>query len=306
MRRFAALVAGCALMTTAMAVFAQTLAPGFGRARPGLAYVTACGIELVYILPGEYLRGSAPEEKSWAIARGIGPSYVRREGPQPQKTRIDQGFWLGRTEVTVAQWRQFSSATSYVTDAEKLGMKDENWHNPRKGFLLKNNHPATCISWKDAVAFCKWLNEMEQKSGRLPVGHTIRLPIEAEWEYACRAGTQTYFWWGNTIEEGRGRTNCAGKENGEGFFATVDRNPVRGRNKFGLADMLGNVWELCLDGFDGKTPHEDLWTGDAVTHVKRGGGYNSIPASTRCAYRAPEDMPARNFNGFRVCCGVPR
>jgi len=208
--------------------------------------------------------------------------------------------------VTVAQWRSFNGATGYVTDAEKTGKKDENWHNPRKGFLLKNNHPATCISWNDAVAFCEWLNDQEQKAGRLPVGYRIRLPIEAEWEYACRAGTQTKFWWGDTVEEGRGRVNWAGKEDGEDFLATVDHYAARGRNKFGLADMLGNVWELCLDGFDGRSSHEELWKGNATTHTRRGGGWNYTPAFTRCAYRAPEDMPSRNFIGFRVCCGVPR
>jgi len=133
MKRLALLVVGCAVAAIQLPVFAQTLAPSFGRARPGLAYVTAGGIELVYIPPGEYLRGSTAEEKAWAVARGAGPSYAAREGPQPQKTRISQGFWLGRTEVTVAQWRSFNGATGYVTDAEKTGKKDENWHNPRKG-----------------------------------------------------------------------------------------------------------------------------------------------------------------------------
>ncbi|MBI5685350.1 MAG: SUMF1/EgtB/PvdO family nonheme iron enzyme [Verrucomicrobia bacterium] len=275
-----------------------------GTAKPGQSLVISAGIELVYIPPGEYLRGSAADEKAWAVATGhLGQGYVNREGKQPLKTTISQCFWIGRTEVTFGQWKQFNSATSYVTEAEKVGKKKENWRYPRPGFLPKSNHPVTCVTWNDAMAFCDWLNGQESKAGRLPSGYAIRLPTEAEWEYACRAGTQTRFWWGDSVEDGRGRVNWAGKDDGSDFISPVDHYGARGRNKFGLADMLGNVWELCMDGFDGREPHERLWKGNDSTHVKRGGAFNRPPACGRCAYRSPEDSAAVNSVGFRICCG---
>jgi formylglycine-generating enzyme required for sulfatase activity len=100
------------------------------------------------------------------------------------------------------------------------------------------------------MASCEWLNEREAKAGRLPTGYKVRLPAEAEWEYACRAGTRTKFWWGETKEGGARRLNWSGSSDGFEFVSPVDHYGERGRNQFGLADMLGNVCEWCLDGYD--------------------------------------------------------
>jgi formylglycine-generating enzyme required for sulfatase activity len=78
-------------------------------------------MELMGIPPGEFMLGSTAEERAWAIANGANPNHVKWEGDQPHKAVIKQGFWLGRTEVTVGQWKQFIAATGHVTDAEKAG-----------------------------------------------------------------------------------------------------------------------------------------------------------------------------------------
>jgi formylglycine-generating enzyme required for sulfatase activity len=191
---------------------------------------------------------------------------LHSEGEQPRQAAIKQGFWSGKTEVTAGPWKQFVGATSHVTDAEKSGKAQvldqlklvshekeaASWRDPASGFASKDNHPVCCIRWNDAVAFCAWLNEREQGSGRLSLGCRVRLPTEAEWEYACRAGKQTKLQWGEKKEGGDNRLNRNGKGDGFEFVSPVDHCGAQGRSKFGLADMLGNVWECCLDEFDKK------------------------------------------------------
>jgi formylglycine-generating enzyme required for sulfatase activity len=240
---------------------------------------------------------------------------LKCEGDQPRKAAIKQGFWLGRTEVTVGQWKQFVAATGYVTDGEKKGeshgpvpgasswraVKDANWKDPKLSFKMQDNSAVRCISWDDAVAFCNWLNEREQKAGRLPQGFKVRLPVEPEWEYACRAGVQAKFWWGDSVEDGDKRLIWLAVKRGE-----VDSYGARGRNKFGLADMLGNVKEWCLDHFDPTGAHEELYIGDPSKRVVRGGSsYNSRTAGNiRCAGRGSAQAATSHCDyGFRICVG---
>ncbi len=164
-----------------------------------------------------------------------------------------------------------------------------------------------CVNWNDAVAFCDWLTDRERKAGRLAAGQVVRLPTEAEWEYACRAGTQTKFWWGESKEDGDGRLNWGGKEDGFEFVAPVDAFGGRGRNKFGLADMLGNVHEWCLDEFDAKQPHEECYNGNPGARVLRGGSCYFYPSNVRCASRgSPTPSNSNSDFGFRVVAGVER
>jgi formylglycine-generating enzyme required for sulfatase activity len=276
-------------------------------------------MELMGIPPGEFMLGSTKEEQAWAVANGATEEQVKREGEAPRKARIKEGFWMGRTEVTVGQWKQFVSATGYVTDGEKQGVsfgpqgaqkpwgvvKGMSWKEP-KCFALEDKQAVTCISWKDAVAFCGWLAWGERKAGRLPAGLVVRLPTEAEWEYACRGGRQgTKFWWGDSKEDAKGRLNWAGAEDGFEYVSPADHYGERGRNGFGLADMLGNVNEWCLDSYDFKGAHEEFYAGNSRDRVARGGAYPQDPAANRCACRSfwAKDGCFIN-NGFRVCCGV--
>ena len=278
-------------------------------------------MELMGIPPGEFMLGSTKEEQAWAMANGLREDefdFVKREGEAPRKATIKQGFWMGRTEVTLGQWKQFVKETGYVTDGEKKGesyapqpskrwapKKGVSWRNPDFGFEMRDDHAVSCISWNDAKAFCEWLDKHEQRAGRLVQGYAVRLPTEAEWEYACRAGTQTKFWWGESIENGAGRLNRGWMDDGHEFVAPVDSYGARGRNRFGLADMLGNVMEWCLDKFDATQAHGDLWTGDAGMRLLRGGSFNHVPVHCRCSSRLGNGPTfSSGTGGFRVCVGV--
>ncbi|MCX6909850.1 MAG: SUMF1/EgtB/PvdO family nonheme iron enzyme, partial [Verrucomicrobia bacterium] len=285
----------------------------------GNVFTNSVGAEMVYIPPGEFLLGSTKEEQAWALANKVKEEEVKREGEAPRKATIKPGFWMGRTEVTVSQWKDFVAATGYKTDAEKKGYVDYSpqkgqalsrvdglsWRDPGFGAVPQNNHPVCCISWNDAVAFCEWLTERERKAERIPASHVVRLPTEAEWEYACRAGMQTRFWWGEDKEDGKGRLNRSGEGDGFEFVAPVDSFGERGRNKFGLADMLGNIGEWCLDGYDAKEAHEECYMGNPSAAVLRGGGFWSDVSGCRCATRTSNRRSsAGSTRGFRVCVGA--
>ncbi|MBI5821885.1 MAG: SUMF1/EgtB/PvdO family nonheme iron enzyme [Verrucomicrobia bacterium] len=283
----------------------------------GNVFTNSVGAEMVYILPGEFLLGSTKEEQAWAVANGRKENEVNREGETPRKATIKQGFWMGRTEVTVGQWKQFVKETGYVTDGEKKGgsyssqsgrpvfKKGASWRDPDFGFEPQDNHPVSCVSWNDATAFCGWLAERDRKAGRLADGCTVRLPTEAEWEYACRAGTQTKFWWGDSKEDGKGRLNWRGKTDGHEFAAPVDSFGAQGRNPWGLADMLGNVWEWCLDEYDTKQAHEECYRGNPRARAFRGGTFAAEPSYSRCAFRYGilSDHSTCD-HGFRMVMGV--
>ena len=276
-------------------------------------------MKLSVIPSGEFLLGSTREEQVWAVANDTRREDMACEGEQPRKARIPQSFWLGQTEVTVGQWRQFAKATGYVTEAERkagpAGGSDHpqramgpaaglDWRNPERDFTPPDNQAVTWISWDDAMAFCMWLDQRERATQRLPTGWRVRLPSEVEWEYACRAGTQTRFWWGDPIEDGKGRLNTKGNEDGFDFVAPVDSYGARGRNRFGLGDMLGNAREWCLDEFDPAGAHAELWTGNAPKCVARGGCAFRGLAASRCAFRESLNRHFRaHCSGFRVLAG---
>ena len=197
-------------------------------------------LELVHIPPGEFMMGSTPEEKAWAVGieggAQAGTERESYEGEKPRMMRVKDGFWMGRTEVSVGQFRRFTEATDYVTDAEKPGgktqcfnpnwdgyhlttkvehpwesMPGKSWRDPNFANSLNDHDPVVCVSWNDGRAFCKWLTKQEREAGRMPDGLEYRLPTEAEWEYACRGGSKEslYFWWGNELQDGEGRLNIS-------------------------------------------------------------------------------------------------
>jgi len=312
-------------------------------------------LEVVYVPPGKFKMGSTPEERAWATGTegGATPGTEREsyEGEQPRPMEVKDGFWMGRTEVTVGQFRRFVEETGYVSDAEKPGgvtqvfnpewkisglapphpwikMEGKSWKDPNFGFPLRSDYPVVSVSWNDGKAFCAWLTEKERAAGRLPEGLVYRLPTEAEWAYACRGGREsTYFWWGNDLMDGEGRFNISAIDflpgrnktwplakapwsDGFAFVAPVDHFGEMGRNGFGLADMLGNVWEIVLDHFDPKGGHETLHlaNGEHYRPVCRGGNYFDVPGNARCAVRLglQSTSYSDSRDGFRIALGVPK
>jgi len=157
------------------------------------------------------------------------------------------------------------------------------------------------------MAFCEWLTERERKAGRMTTGQVIRLPTEAEWEYTCRAGSQSKFWWGEAKEDGKDRLNWSGTTDGFEFTSPVDAYGERGRNKFGLADMLGNVYEWCFDEYDAKQAHEECYKGNPGARVLRGSAFSHGASYCRCAHRSSiHRASSYGHNGFRVAVGVAR
>ncbi|MFN6152258.1 MAG: SUMF1/EgtB/PvdO family nonheme iron enzyme, partial [Planctomyces sp.] len=222
------------LLSTLSALILQGAAtaqqPATGQIRT-LDLGSDCRLEVLYLPPGDFLMGSTAKERAWAtgIEGGATPGTEREtyEG-EARPMKIRQGFWMARTEVSVAQFRRFAEETGYLTDAERPGGKTQCFNPQWKGYQLTTSvvHPwepragkswrdpnwkvplpehfrVVFGSWADARAFCRWLYEREQAAGRLPEGLEYRLPTDAEWEYACRGGRpRANFWWGDELEDG--------------------------------------------------------------------------------------------------------
>ena len=260
-------------------------------------------LELMGIPPGEFMIGSTPEERARARAMGAAETSLENEGGQPRRAQIRNGFWIGRTELTVGQWQQFINSSHYQTDAVRgLAVLDS---YPEK---KPADHPMAWVTWSDAVVFCEWLTRREQGANRLPDGYIYRLPSEAEWEYACRGGRRdTMFWWGNLSKDGHGRLNWREADNGATSTLPVDTCGARGRNGFGLADALGNVREQCLDAWDAAGAHEDFCADytKSKSRVLKGGSFKTAAFDARCARRWPCPYSCSGADiGFRVCCGI--
>ncbi|WP_437188145.1 formylglycine-generating enzyme family protein [Planctomicrobium sp. SH668] len=201
-------------------------------------------LEVVYIPPGHFLMGSTDEEKIWAVSQDGGALFSSGNGVRenyegsPRPMQVKDGFWMGRTAVTVGQFRTFVEATNYVSDAEQpegvtnvfdqdwkpnithsgslpnpwIVRNDKSWRDPNYATPQLDSFPVVCVSYNDMNAFCKWLTETEKANGRLPEGLVYRLPTEAEWEYACRGGSKEshYYWWGSNLDDAKGRLNISG------------------------------------------------------------------------------------------------
>ena len=229
----------------------------------------------------------------------------------PVHTESVKGFEMCATEVTVGQFRIFVEETGYKTEAERgdyawvvsrgewVQKSDANWKNPY--LRQSDNHPVVCVSWNDVVEFCTWL--------RKKTGQATGLPTDAEWEYACRAGTETTYYTGND-ESDLDRAGWYWRNSGDSHLSgdygleklnenNCGTHPVgmKPPNAWGLYDMTGNVWEWCQDRVD-----KDYYTSKpSENRVFRGGGWYEQAVYLRTAYRHWR-RPSHSYwgLGFRV------
>ena len=292
-------------------------------------YNHSLGVQFRFVPPGEFPMGSSDEglsqlqpQADWFFARW---TAERRKDEQPQhQVRITRPFYLAAREVTVGQFRAFVEATSYRAAAQRsdsggpgyvagdwqLG-KQFGWQNP--GFVQTDEHPVCNLAWDDAAAYCQWLAEQG--------GTACRLPTEAEWEYACRAGTTTLFSSGDDVASLAGAANLADQSLAAAAPSVKwaadwnDEHPHTAPvgklrpNAFGLYDMHGNASEWCADWLGPYVagPAEDP-TGPASGehHVFRGGAFDNWTGFARSADRYSSHSPTlrTDWAGLRVALSV--
>jgi sulfatase modifying factor 1 len=284
-------------------------------------------MKLVLIPPGELLVGSS-EAESERVLREY-PSTKREEidDEKQHKVRITKPFYLGMYEVTKGQFQEFVRAKGYKTEAQRDGLggfgydpeegskQKPSYSWQATGFAQSDNHPVVNVTWNDAEAFCRWLSETDRE------GRTYRLPTEAEWEYACRAGTETRYYFG-VDDAGLTRAGNVADQTAKETFD--DWKVVAGRdgyvftapvgqfrtNAFGLYDMHGNVWEWCADWYRKDyeaLPSDNPFNEDRTSkRVHRGGSWVSFARDCRCAFRSSGEPTDRNDDlGFRVLAVAP-
>jgi formylglycine-generating enzyme required for sulfatase activity len=263
---------------------------------------------------------------------------LRDEAPA-HKVRITKDFYLGRTEVTVGQFRQFLRASGYVPESiadgtgaygynpayrpnggergEQFEGRDPrySWENP--GFAQGEDHPVVNITWNDAQSLAAWLSKAE--------GQIYRLPTEAEWEYAARAGTRTRYYGGDDPQSLLSIANTFDTQSkaqwpafaqhalmgsdGYAFTAPVGSFVPNG---FGLYDMHGNAWEWTADLYDehyyAQSPVDDpQGPREGHVYVRRGGSWHTWPLYTRTSYRNWNSPQTRyTLVGMRLLMQVPQ
>jgi formylglycine-generating enzyme required for sulfatase activity len=275
------------------------LAAGEGILRDRFLDGSGAGPALATIPAGRFQMGSHQHERNIALQAGARKNWLAREAPQ-HWVGIGRAFALGRYPVTVGEWRQFASATAWQ------GQGEVDWRFP--AFAQSDAHPVVGITWHDAQQYLRWLSAR--------TGQAYRLPSEAEWEYACRAGTRTAFSCGDTIS-----TKLA---NYDGNFAynggargvlRKGTTPVGSfaPNPWGLFDMHGNVWEWVQDAvhdnYEGAPLDGSAWEegGDQARRILRGGSWLYHPRYLRSALRNGFSAVLSNdIVGFRVARDLPQ
>lgn len=256
-------------------------------------------LEMMLIPGGSFLMGSPEKEEG------------HNESESPQHSVTIKPFCMGKYPVTQAQWKTVA-ALPQVSRELKLD----------PSYFKGAERPVECVSWYDAVEFC---DRLTHKTGR-----TYRLPSEAEWEYACRAGKTTPFHFGETITTDLanydGRDNKYGKWSGsygrgpKGVYRqeTTPVGSFKVANRFGLFDMHGNVWEWCADhwyeNYEGAPVDGSAWVDEQqnendhdpqIIRVLRGGSWYVIPEYCRSACRDCNNASNDDGNlGFRIVCSA--
>jgi formylglycine-generating enzyme required for sulfatase activity len=255
-------------------------------------------IRMMLILGGTFQMGSPETE------------IDRSKSESPQHSVTVPSFFMSEFLIAQGYWSVVADTMPQVDillkrSPSKLTLKGED----------RTSHPVTDVNWFEAVEFCKRLSK---RSGR-----TYRLPTEAEWEYACRAGTTTPFNVGETITTDL--ANYRGTDNEEvkwsGYYDRGSNGIYREQttpvdtfqpNAFGLYDMHGNVWEWCLDhwhdNYQGAPTDGSAWLSENDdARIMRGGSWYVNPCSCRSATRSINTFDSRYyFIGFRVVCEIPR
>lgn len=289
-----------------------------------VAFRNAQGMRLVLVPPGVFWMGSPPDDPH----HGHGGFDETRH-----RVRLTAPFYLAAHETTVGQFRQFVEATAYDTDARRRGgghAHDEQavWeHRPgvhwrdvgfAGPYAQRDDHPVVHVSHNDTAAFCRWLNRTSSLSWVL----RYDLPTEAQWEWACRAGSAARYWWGDRPDDTGRRVNAGDRalkalhprwprqimpmDDGHAYVAPVGSYQANG---FGLYDLLGNVWEFCSTRTGAYPRGESVDPGDLDPRrgfAVRGGGWSNEPHDLRCATRNadPPDFCHSNL-GFRVALRLP-
>jgi formylglycine-generating enzyme required for sulfatase activity len=250
-------------------------------------------LEMVYIPGGTFLMGSPGSDKMVYIPGSDKMVYIpgsdksRSSSESPQHQVTVPSFFMGKYPVTQEQWRLVAALPKVKIDLESDPSRF-------KGYSL----PVECVSWNDAQEFCARLSQKTNKA--------YRLPSEAEWEYACRGGTTTPFYFGETISTELanydGNYTYGGGAKGEyrGKTTVVGKFPA---NPCGLYDMCGNVWEWCEDEW-----HKNgsaLLSKNSMFRLLRGGSWDNIPGNCRSAFRNHCNLAYVSYSiGFRVVCSV--
>jgi len=280
-------------------------------------------LPLKWVGPGTFTMGSPTSE----------PGRKGDESPQTTVT-LTKGYWLGQTELTVGQWKavmgeslrehvmkMLNDETVYDFGTRKATLRafmNFNREDPDKIMANEGDSlPMYFVSWNDAMEFCRTLTIRERASGRLPAGYQYSLPTEAEWEYACRAGTMTATYAGPLSTDtkvsalldsiawygGDNWVNYEGRKLGKSGAGPRNAGE-KIANPWGLQDMSGNIWEWCRDWY-GPYPGGNVTdpsgpdTGSA--RVNRGGSWGSGAADERSANRASNPQPEKSaYRGFRV------
>jgi|GEM_PF-809418 len=274
-------------------------------------WTSSIGLQFSLIPPGEFQMGTSQEDVDAMLGR-YGKSewfYARLqeltayEVPR-HRVQISKPYYIATTEVTVGQFRAFVAASGYQAEGEATGIggvsyakelvrnasPEWTWQNP--GFKQTDEHAVVHITWNDAVAFCEWLSEKERRS--------VTLPTEAQWEFACRSGSeQRYFFGDHTAPIDRYIVPS-------GPYGT---KPVGQKlpNAFGLFDTCSNAWEWCSDHFStnyyaSSPPVDPPGPTSGASHTLRGGSYREgqpVLGSPCRQAKPPEDFTSDNV-GFRV------
>ena len=231
---------------------------------PTKNFTVLTDLEMIWVEPGTFMMGSPLSEPD---------RYINET--QHQVTLTD-GFWLGKYEATQAQWRAVMGT------------------NP--SWFTGDNLPVERVSWEDVMAFCAKLNGQESASGELPSGYAFTLPTEAQWEYACRAGTTGAYAGDSLYDLGWYSSNGGSITHAVGLKAA---------NPWGFHDMHGNVYEWCADWY-GDYPSgrvtDPLGPGIGSGRVLRGGSWIYLARYCRSAHRYRSSPVSRHYSlGFRLC-----